>query len=186
MSIRVPFETVKETVKKALLCAGLSQEQAETCATIHTQSSADGVESHGLNRIPRFVEYIQKGWINLEGSPVKAGGFGAVENYDGQMGIGIINAKEVYGWSSVKPEADLDLIVKLEFWDENKFYDRLGIDTEYEEIMGVKIPCITIPVRPGRNLAVIIELATLNNRQKKMGNNAAQTLEDAMGQMFGG
>ncbi|MCI8741824.1 MAG: 3-dehydro-L-gulonate 2-dehydrogenase [Lachnospiraceae bacterium] len=92
MSIRVPFDTVKETVKKALLCAGLSREQAETCAAIHTQSSADGVESHGLNRIPRFVEYIQKGWINLEGSPVKAGGFGAVENYDGQMGIGIINA----------------------------------------------------------------------------------------------
>ena len=100
-------------------------------------------------------------------------------------GIGIINAKEVYGWSSVKPEAGLDLIVKLEFWDEDKFYDRLGIDTEYEEIMGVKVPCITIPVRPGRNLAVIIELATLNNRQKKMGNNAAQMLEEAMGQMYG-
>lgn len=99
-------------------------------------------------------------------------------------GIGIINAKEVYGWSAVKPEANLDLIVKLEFWDDNKFYDRLGIDTEYEEIMGVKVPSITIPVRPGRNLAVIIELATLNNRQKKMGNNAAQMLEAAMNTMY--
>lgn len=99
-------------------------------------------------------------------------------------GIGIINAKEVYGWSAVKPEANLDLIVKLEFWDDNKFYDRLGIDTEYEEILGVKIPSITIPVRPGRNLAVIIELATLNNRQKKMGNNAAQMLEAAMDAMY--
>lgn len=99
-------------------------------------------------------------------------------------GIGIINAKEVYGWSTVKPEANLDLIVKLEFWDDNKFYDRLGIDTEYEEILGVKIPSITIPVRPGRNLAVIIELATLNNRQKKMGNNAAQMLEAAMDAMY--
>jgi len=101
-------------------------------------------------------------------------------------GIGIINAKEVYGWSAVKPEANLDLIVKLEFWDEDKFYERLGLDTEYEEIMGVKIPCITIPVRPGRNLAVIIELATLNNRQKKMGNNAAQMLSDAMDLTMGG
>lgn len=92
MSIRVPFETVKETVKKALLNAGLSEEQAETCAAIHAQSSADGVESHGLNRIPRFVGYIQKGWINLEGKPELVGAHGAVENYDGHLGIGIINA----------------------------------------------------------------------------------------------
>ena len=95
-------------------------------------------------------------------------------------GIGIINAKDTYGVGAVKPDANIDLIVKLEYWDEDKFYDRLGIDTEYEEIMGVKIPSITIPVRPGRNLAVIIELATLNNRQKKMGYNAAQALSDAM------
>lgn len=100
-------------------------------------------------------------------------------------GIGIINAKEVYGWTSVKPQTDLDLVVKLEFWDESKFYDRLGMDTEYTEIMGVKVPSITIPVRPGRNMAVIIELATLNNRQKKMGNNAAQALSDAMSQQMG-
>ena len=101
-------------------------------------------------------------------------------------GIGIINAKEVYGWSAVKPETDIDLIVHLEYWDEDKFYDRLGIDTEYEEIMGVQVPSITIPVRPGRNLAVIIELATLNNRQKKMGNNAAQMLSDSMDQQMRG
>lgn len=92
MSLRIPFETVKETVKKALLNAGLSEEQAETCATIHAQSSADGVESHGLNRVPRFVEYIGKGWINLKGKPELVGAKGAVENYDGQLGIGITNA----------------------------------------------------------------------------------------------
>ena len=69
MSLRIPYDTIKETVKKAFLNVGLSEEQAEVCATIHTQSSADGVESHGLNRIPRFVEYVQKGWINLEGKP---------------------------------------------------------------------------------------------------------------------
>ncbi len=92
MSLRIDYETVKATVKKALLNAGLSEEQAETCATIHSQSSADGVESHGLNRVPRFVEYIQKGWINLEGKPELVSAKGAVENYDGQMGIGITNA----------------------------------------------------------------------------------------------
>jgi 3-dehydro-L-gulonate 2-dehydrogenase len=92
MSIRVPFDTVKATVKKALMNSGLSEEQAETCATIHSETSADGVESHGLNRVPRFVEYIQKGWINLEGKPELVGAHGAIENYDGQMGIGITNA----------------------------------------------------------------------------------------------
>lgn len=92
MSMRIPFDTVKETVKKALINAGLTEEQAETCAAIHAQSSADGVESHGLNRVPRFVEYIQKGWINLDGRPELVGAFGAVENYDGHLGIGITNA----------------------------------------------------------------------------------------------
>ncbi len=95
-------------------------------------------------------------------------------------GIGIINAKDVYGVSAIKPNANIDLIINLEFWDESKFYDRLGIDTEYEEILGVKVPCITVPVRPGRNLAVIIELATMNNRMKNMGNNAAQALSDSL------
>ena len=92
MSIRVAYEEVKKNVKQAFLNLGLTEEQAETCATIHTQSSADGVESHGLNRIPRFVEYVQKGWINLEGKPQLVGAKGAVENYDGQLGIGITNA----------------------------------------------------------------------------------------------
>lgn len=92
MSKKIPFETLKATVKEALLKTGLSEEQAEICATIHSQSSADGVESHGLNRVPRFVEYVHKGWINLEGKPELVGSCGAVENYDGHLGIGITNA----------------------------------------------------------------------------------------------
>ncbi|MCR4627070.1 MAG: 3-dehydro-L-gulonate 2-dehydrogenase [Treponema sp.] len=92
MSKKIPFETLKQTIKKALLNAGLSEQQAEICSQIHSESSADGVESHGLNRIPRFVEYINKGWINLQGKPVLTGAKGAVENYDGQLGIGITNA----------------------------------------------------------------------------------------------
>ena len=92
MSLRIPYDTVKDTVKTAFLNLGLSEEQAEVCSAIHTQSSADGVESHGLNRIPRFAEYVQKGWINLEGKPELMGAKGAVENYDGHLGIGITNA----------------------------------------------------------------------------------------------
>ncbi|MEY8354249.1 3-dehydro-L-gulonate 2-dehydrogenase [Lachnospiraceae bacterium 54-53] len=92
MSLKIPYETVKETVKKALLNIGLTEEQAEVCASVHTQSNADGVESHGLNRVPRFAEYVGKGWIDPSGKPELVGARGAVENYDGHLGIGITNA----------------------------------------------------------------------------------------------
>lgn len=90
--MRIQYDVIKETVKKALLNVGLNEEQAETCAAIHTQSNADGIESHGLNRIPRFVEYVQKGWVNLNGKPELVLAKGAVENYDGNLGIGVTNA----------------------------------------------------------------------------------------------
>ena len=92
MSIKVPFDEMKATVKKAFLCMGLTEEQAEICASVHTASSADGVESHGMNRIPRFADYVKKGWINLKGSPRLVKARGAAENYDGELGIGVINA----------------------------------------------------------------------------------------------
>ena len=91
MGVRIPFDTVKATVKQALLNGGLTEEQAEVCATVHTESSADGVESHGLNRVPRFIVYIQNGWVHLDGKPELVGAKGAVENYDGHLGIGITN-----------------------------------------------------------------------------------------------
>lgn len=90
--MRIEYNVVKENVKKALLNAGLSEEQAETCATIHSQSNADGIESHGLNRVPRFVEYVQRGWVDPKGKPELIHAKGAVENYDGNLGIGITNA----------------------------------------------------------------------------------------------
>lgn len=92
MSLRIPVAEVKESVKKAFLNLGLSEEQADICTEIHVQSSVDGVESHGLNRIPRFAEYVQKGWVNVKGTPRQVGAKGAVENYDGELGIGITNA----------------------------------------------------------------------------------------------
>ena len=91
-------------------------------------------------------------------------------------GIGVINARHIFGVGAIKPETDVDLVVNFELWDNDKAYDRLGLDTEYTSILGVSIPSVTIPVRPGRNLAVILELAAMNNRQKKMGYNAAVAL----------
>lgn len=93
-------------------------------------------------------------------------------------GIGVIDARHIYGIGAVKPETNVDLVVNFELWDDEKAYDRLGLDTTYTEILGVDVPCVTIPVRPGRNLAVILELAAMNNRQKKMGFNAARTLAE--------
>lgn len=98
-------------------------------------------------------------------------------------GIGVINARHIFGVGAVKPETNVDLVVNFELWDDNKAYDRLGLETEYTTILGVELPSYTIPVRPGRNLAVILELAAMNNRQKKMGYNAAEALareHDAM------
>lgn len=92
MSLRIPYETMKETVYQVMINLGLSEEKARICAEIHTQSSRDGVESHGLNRVPRFAEYVQKGWINIAGEPELKMHRGTVENYDGNLGIGITNA----------------------------------------------------------------------------------------------
>lgn len=91
-------------------------------------------------------------------------------------GIGIVNVARVFGVGAVKVSESLDLIVQLEAWDPTKNYQRTGLESEYYEILGVKIPSTNIPVSPGRNLAVVLETAAINNRQKKMGYNAAKEL----------
>ena len=82
----------------------------------------------------------------------------------------------MYGVSSVKDTQSIDLVIRLEDWDKEKEYDRLGLEEEYTEYLGNKVVCHNIPIRPGRNLAIICESAAVNHRQKKMGYNAAQEL----------
>lgn len=96
-------------------------------------------------------------------------------------GIGIVNARRLFGMGAVKMTEKIDLVVKLELWNQEKVYDRMGVDSEYTNILGVNVPSLTIPVKPGRNLAVILEVAAMNNRQKKMGYNAAQELLSGLG-----
>ena len=91
-------------------------------------------------------------------------------------GIGIIDVKTLFGVESVKNTQSIDLVIKLEEWSRDKEYDRLGLKEEYTEILGNKVVCHSLPIRPGRNLAVIVESAAVNHRQKKMGYNAAQEL----------
>lgn len=91
-------------------------------------------------------------------------------------GIGIINVRRIFGIGAVLERANIDMVVNIENWDTSKTYDRLGMDTQYTDILGVKLPSLTIPVKPGRNLAIILEVAAMNNRQRRMGYNAAEEL----------
>lgn len=91
-------------------------------------------------------------------------------------GIGIIDVKTLFGVECVKEKQNIDLVIKLEDWKKENEYDRLGLEEEYTEFLGNKVVCHSLPIRPGRNLAVICETAAVNHRQKKMGYNAAQEL----------
>ena len=90
-------------------------------------------------------------------------------------GIGILDVKYLYGVGSVKMTEGINLVINMELWNPQKHYERLGVEDLHTDILGIPVPSLTIPVRPGRNLAIIIEVAAMNNRQKKMGYNAAQT-----------
>lgn len=96
-------------------------------------------------------------------------------------GIGIINASRIFGVGAVKLTEKIDMIINLEPWDMNKVYDRMGLENKTTNILDLEIPSVTIPVKPGRNLAVIIEVAAMNNRQKKLGYNAAEDLLSRLG-----
>jgi HPr kinase/phosphorylase len=98
-------------------------------------------------------------------------------------GIGIINVRQIFGIGAVKVTQQIDLIISLEQWDDNKAYDRMGMDSEYIEVLGNPVPHMTIPIKPGRNLAIIIEVAAMNNRQKAMGYNSAQELLSRLGML---
>lgn len=89
-------------------------------------------------------------------------------------GIGIINVRTLFGAGAVEDFSVINMVANLEFWDEKKAYDRLGIDSKYDEIMGIKVPEVIIPVKPGRNVAMVLEIAAMNMRMKTMGYNAAR------------
>ncbi len=107
-----------------------------------------------------------------------------IRHYVELRGIGIVDVRRIFGMGAVKQTEKIDLIINLEPWVQGKMYDRFGLETEMTEILGNKVPSITIPVKPGRNLAIILEIAAMNNRQKKMGYNTAEEFnKKLMGQM---
>lgn len=96
-----------------------------------------------------------------------------IRHYVELRGIGIVDVRRIFGMGAVKMTEKIDLVIKLEHWEQGKMYDRFGLDSETTEILGIEIPTLTLPVRPGRNLAVILEIAAMNHRQKKMGYDTA-------------
>ena len=104
-----------------------------------------------------------------------------IRHYIELRGIGIVDVRQLFGMGAVKESEKVDLVVEFEPWEQGKLYERLGIDDTFVDIMGIRIPSLIVPVKPGRNLAVILEIAAMNNRQKKMGYNAAQELLQKLG-----
>ncbi|MBP5167074.1 MAG: HPr(Ser) kinase/phosphatase [Oscillospiraceae bacterium] len=107
-----------------------------------------------------------------------------IRHYIELRGIGVVDVMRLFGMGAVKSYEQLSLIINIEPWEDGKMYDRLGLETDYSTLLGVKIPTISVPIKPGRNLAVIVEVAAMNNRQKKMGFNSAQEFTDRINKHF--
>ena len=152
------------------------------------------VGESGIGKSEAAVELIKRGHRLIADDAVEikkissTGLMGAapelVRNYIELRGIGIINVAKLYGVGSVKAENFIDLVVSIVAWKAQDNYDRMGLEDQYMDILGVKVPHITVPVTPGRNLAVILEVAAMNNRQKKMGYNAAVEFTEQLNQHF--
>lgn len=108
-----------------------------------------------------------------------------IRHYVELRGIGIVDVRRLFGMGAVKLTEKIDLVVTLEPWVQGKMYDRLGMESETVEILGINVPSLTIPVRPGRNLAVVLEIAAMNNRQKKMGYNTAEEFNKRLMSQYG-
>ena len=107
-----------------------------------------------------------------------------IRNYIELRGIGIINVAKLFGMGAIRTENEIDLVVNIVPWNSQEAYDRLGLEDQYMEILGVKVPMNTIPITPGRNLAVILEVAAMNNRQRKLGYNPAQEFTEQINRHF--
>ena len=107
-----------------------------------------------------------------------------IRHYMELRGIGVIDVRRLFGMGAIKDSQEIDLVINLEPWKEGKVYDRLGMDSTHVEILDTPLPSLTIPVKPGRNLASILEVAAMNNRNRKMGHNAALELTMRMDEQF--
>lgn len=176
----------------AALTSGLSVSLAEriTQHGVLVEVYGEGVlilGDSGIGKSETAIELVKRGHRLIADDAVEIKKVSAItlvgsapeliRHYIELRGIGIVDVRRIFGMGSVKDSEKIDLIINFENWVQGKLYDRFGLYAEYTEILGIKIPSITVPVKPGRNLAVIIEIAAMNHRQKKMGYNTAQEFE---------
>ena len=149
----------------------------------------------GMGKSETAVELLKRGHrliaddaveIRKVGNKLIGSAPDVVRNYIELRGIGIINVAKLFGMGAVKAENEIDLVVNVVPWDQHQTYDRLGLEDQYTDVLGVQIPINTIPITPGRNLAVILEVAAMNNRQRKMGYNPAKEFTEQINNLVGG
>lgn len=148
----------------------------------------------GIGKSETAIELVKRGHRlvaddaveikKISSSELVGGAPAVLRHYIELRGIGVINVAKLYGMGSVKDSVNIDLIINIVPWQDGEAYDRLGLESQYTDILGVKIPSITVPVTPGRNLAVIFEVAARNNRQKRMGYNAAEEFTEQLNKFF--
>ena len=148
----------------------------------------------GMGKSETAVELLKRGHrliaddaveIRKVGNKLIGSAPDVVRNYVELRGIGIINVAKLFGMGAVKAENEIDLVVNVVPWDQHQNYDRLGLEDQHTDILGVQVPINTIPVTPGRNLAVILEVAAMNNRQRKMGYNPAKEFTEQISALVG-
>ena len=147
----------------------------------------------GMGKSEAAVELLKRGHRMIADDAVEIRKVGAtlignapdlIRNYVELRGIGIVNVAKLFGMGAVKSENEINLVVNIVPWKEHESYDRLGLEEQHMEILGVQVPMNTIPITPGRNLAVILEVAAMNNRQRKIGYNPAKEFTEQMDNHF--
>ena len=188
---KTPFYITQQDTSNltAAIIAGLNVSLAERITThgVFVEVYGEGVlivGESGVGKSETAIELVKRGHRLIADDAVELKRVSEktlvgsapemIKHYIELRGIGIVDVRRIFGMGAVKDTEKVDLCIQFELWDPEKQYERFGLETQYTDILGIKIPCITIPVKPGRNLAVIIEIAAMNNRQKKMGYNTAE------------
>ncbi len=187
-------DTTSNTMAKVIAYLNVELAERITRHGVFVEVYGEGVlmlGDSGVGKSETAVELIKRGHRLIADDAVEIKKTGAktlvgsapdnIRHFIELRGIGLINARRIFGMGAVKTSEKIDMIIELEPWSADKVYDRMGLESESTDILGVSIPSTTVPVKPGRNLAIIIEVAAMNNRQKKMGYNAARELMHNLG-----
>jgi len=191
--LRTP-ETTSSCMSAIIAYLGVELAQRITRHGVLVEVSGEGVlilGDSGVGKSETALELIKRGHRLIADDAVEIRRVSArtlvgsapdnIRHFIELRGVGVINARRIFGMGAVKITEKIDMVVQLELWDNDKVYDRMGLDNEYTEILGIKVPLVVVPVKPGRNLSIIVEAAAMNNRQKKMGYNAARELLHNLG-----